>query len=96
MTNDIQYLCVKLLFFYLSINILLKDNIVKHNAMDTWSDSHIGFYRAKLSTAYDIADATNFITSNLDNNNFTMSIFLDLRKTFVTVDHKITNLLNGP
>ena len=38
---------------------------------------------------YVIADATNYITSNLDKNHFTMEIFIDLKKAFNTVDHGV-------
>ena len=41
------------------------------------------------STSYAIADATNYITSSLDKTPFTMDIFIDLKKTFDTVNHEI-------
>ena len=52
------------------------------------SDTQYGF-RVKSSTSSAIADATNYITSSLDKDYFTMGIFIDLRKAFDTVDHAI-------
>ena len=52
------------------------------------NNSQYGF-KAKTSTSHALADATHYIMSNLDNRYFTMGIFINLRKTFDTVDHNI-------
>ena len=50
--------------------------------------SQYGF-RAEASTSRAFANATHYITSNLDKGYFNMGIFSDHRKKFDTVDHNI-------
>ena len=54
----------------------------------TNSNSQYGF-KANTSTSHTLADASNYITSNLDKDHFTMRLFIDPRKTFDTVDHSV-------
>ena len=51
-------------------------------------ESQFGF-REKYSTELAVAQVCNEIIENLENNDITCSIFLDLVKAFDTVDHKI-------
>jgi retron-type reverse transcriptase len=43
----------------------------------------------KSSTELALCYITNFLYSNIDENNFVIILFLDLRKAFDTVDHKL-------
>ena len=45
---------------------------------------------SKLFNQYAMIDATNYITSSLDENDFIMGIFTDIKKTFHIVDHGIS------
>ena len=62
--------------------------IDKHNLLYA---KQYGFIR-NSSTSYSLYDHYNFIESNLERNNKLASLFLDLKKAFDLVDHKI--LLN--
>ena len=59
--------------------------MLKHNII---TDIRYGF-KSNHSTAHALIDANNYISTSLDKGNFTMGIFLDLRKAFDTVDHDI-------
>ena len=50
--------------------------------------SQIGF-KENYSTELAVTQVCNKIIENLENNDITCSIFLDLAKAFDTVDHKI-------
>ena len=50
--------------------------------------SQFGF-RENYSTELAVAQVSSEIIENLENNDITCSIFLDLAKVFDTVDHKI-------
>ena len=62
--------------------------IDKHNLLYA---KQYGFIR-NSSTSHALYDHYNFIESNLERNNKLASLFLDLKKAFELVDHKI--LLN--
>ncbi len=53
-----------------------------------FSDSQFGF-RNKHSTSHAIIDLLNIIADAIENGDYTAAIFLDLKKAFDTVDHKI-------
>ena len=55
------------------------------------SNPHYDF-KANTSKIQALADASNYITSNLDKGHFTIGFFIDLRKALDMVDHNI--LLN--
>ena len=46
-------------------------------------------FRAKHSTSYALISITETIKESIDNNKFGCGVFLDLRKAFDTVNHKI-------
>ena len=48
-----------------------------------------GGFRKGFSTASSVADLTDRLFSNINNNLSTMAVFVDLRKAFDTVDHNI-------
>ena len=52
------------------------------------SDHQFGF-RKKYSTAYAINNIYDKIIKNIDKDQFSCCLFLDLSKAFVTVDHNI-------
>ena len=58
------------------------------NKNDILSREQYGF-RKKSSTAYAIYDVIEEKLKNLDKNNFTCALYLDLSKAFDTVNHKI-------
>ena len=52
---------------------------------------HIGF-RENHSTVMALIEALNEIYNNLDEGKFVLGVFLDLKKAFDTIDHKILYL----
>ena len=58
------------------------------NKNDILYDLQYGF-RNKHSTQHAILDIVNTIHSNMDNREYSCGIFLDLKKTFDTVNHEI-------
>jgi hypothetical protein len=46
-------------------------------------------FQAKISTVHHLLKLTNYVTEQLNNKNFTVGIFLDLKKAFDVVSHKI-------
>ncbi len=61
------------------------------NKNNIYSNEQFGFRKAS-STSYALVDYHNHITQLLDNSEFVISIFIDLKKAFDTVNHSI--LLN--
>ena len=59
------------------------------NKNNVFYKSQFGGFRENYSTELAVAQVCNEIIENLENNNITCSIFLDLAKAFDTVDHKI-------
>jgi hypothetical protein len=59
--------------------------IEKH---DTLSSSQYGF-RSKMSTSLALLELTEEITTALDNKKCTIGVFIDLKKAFDTIDHKL-------
>ena len=53
-----------------------------------FSPSQYGF-RKSHSTQHAILDIVNTIQTNMDNHLFSCGVFIDLKKAFDTVDHKI-------
>ena len=58
------------------------------NAFKILSDNQYGF-RKHRSTAYALACLYDKISSETENKEYTVGIFIDLSKTFDTVDHHI-------
>ena len=63
----------------------LIDYIHKHGIL---TDCQYGF-RSKSSTSYAIIELVDKISKAIENNEFTVGIFLDLSKAFDTVNHGI-------
>ena len=56
-----------------------------HNKCNMLSPSHYGF-RSSMSKTESLVEE---ITASLDNNKYTVGVFIDLKKAFDTVDHDI-------
>ena len=67
--------------------IQLKQYLEEHNLL---YKSQYGF-RGNHSTEYAALELIDHISNNLDNGKVPSSIFLDLSKAFVTLDHTILN-----
>ena len=52
------------------------------------SPSQYGF-RSSMSTTEALLDLVEEITTSLENNRYTVGVFIDLKKAFDTVDHDI-------
>lgn len=52
------------------------------------NDSQYGFRPGKSTTQL-LEDISDFLNESLDTNNFVLALFLDLKKAFDTIDHKI-------
>lgn len=63
----------------------LMDYVTKNKLLST----HQFGFQSKLGTQDAIADLTTFVTESLDKSYKPIAIFLDLKKAFDTVDHKI-------
>ena len=59
--------------------------MLKH---DIIVNSQYGF-KSNHSTVHALIGANDYISNSLDKGNFTMGVFVDLRKAFDTVDHTI-------
>ena len=63
--------------------------LIKHlNSYKILNESQYGF-RQNRSTAMALIDLVDHITSALDENKYTLGVFIDLKKAFDTVDHNI-------
>ena len=56
------------------------------NKHDILSPSQYGF-RSIMSTSHALLELVEEITSSLDNNKYSVGIFIDLKKAFDTIDH---------
>lgn len=65
--------------------IRLEKFIHKNNIIE---DCQYGF-RPKRATSMALIDLYEKITNNIDNNKYTIGIFIDLKKAFDTIDHEI-------
>ena len=63
----------------------LNNYVNKHNIL---SSSQYGF-RDKSSTQYALLDLVESLSTAIDDNKFTVGVFIDLRKAFDTIDHDI-------
>ena len=78
-----------LLIYNCSFEKLLYRRLIKFiDKNDILYDLQYGF-RNKHSTQHAILDIVNTIHSNMDNREYSCGIFLDLKKTFDTVNHEI-------
>jgi hypothetical protein len=46
-------------------------------------------FQSKISTVHHLLKLTNYVTEQLNKKNYTVGIFLDLKKAFDVVSHKI-------
>ncbi len=83
--RPISVLPVVMKIFESAVNIQLRDFLVANNIL---AKEQSGF-RAKHSTCSTLLDVTDFLLNNMSNGLVTGAIFLDLKKAFDTVDHKI-------
>ena len=76
------------IFSKISKKCIYKQLVSYFNKNNVFYKSQFGF-RENYSTELAVAQVCNEIIENLENNDITFSIFLDLAKAFDTVDHKI-------
>ena len=61
------------------------------NRYDLLCPSQYGF-RSNVSTSHAISQSVEEITNSLDNNKYSIGVFIDLKKAFDTVDHDVSFL----
>ena len=63
------------------INVFFAKNNLLYRLQFGFSEGH--------STLHALIEVMNEVHQNLDGNNFVIGVFLDLKKAFDTIDHKI-------
>ena len=86
--NNYRPISLNSIFLKLFEKCIHKQLFFYFNKNNVFYKSQFGF-RKNYSTEIAVAQICNEIIENLENNYITCSIFLDLVKTFDTVDHKI-------
>ena len=58
------------------------------NRYDLLCPSQYGF-RSNMSNSHAISESVEEITNSLDNNKYSIGVFIDFKKAFNTVDHDV-------
>ena len=91
--SDLDYSNYRPISLLSNINKIIEK--IMHERLYSFLEQHKCIYelqfgfRAKHSTSHALIDLIEDVRNSIDNNNFSVGVFIDLQKAFDTVDHKI-------